>query len=204
MEMTFMKKNLIGINLERRKLTASAKNRLLVSGLVLGIIGTLFVGKQLYQIEQFNQAVKLPGSSTTKGFNAEFKFEAKYAAAYHLAKLGRYQDASQLFGQLLEMHATKAQLAAVHYNLGNIFLLRGLLVNHNASDNPDGKVKDEAEYLINQAKLAYQHSLRLDHTHIDVKHNLDRVLRLLPETPSSTNEQEELGIVMGNIPSGLP
>ena len=186
-----------------RGFTVKAKNRSLVLGLISGMLGMLIIGNNLFKMDQFNQVIVSNGM-VTKEYESDFKFETKYAAAYQLAKLGRYQDASQLFGQLLEMPGTKKQLAAVHYNLGNIFLLRGLLVNRNANENSLGKVQDEAEYLVNQARLAYQQSLRLDHTKVDVKHNLDRVLRLLPETPGNQNEQEELGIVMGNIPSGLP
>ncbi len=51
--------------------------------------------------------------------------------------------------------------------------------------------------------MAYEQSLRLDSHHIDAKYNLDRVLRLLPENAVAKDEQEKLGIVMGNIPSGL-
>ena len=168
--------------------------------LVLGIGGTLVVGKHLYDIEQFNKAV----TSNSNVSNDSYKFEAKFANAYQLARNGRFQDASQLFGQLMEMPATKTQRSAVQYNLGNIFLMRGLMVNHNASEGGNGKVKDEAEYLINQAKLAYQQSLRLNPYFMDAKYNLDRVLRLLPENSVAKNDQDELGIVMGNIPSGLP
>ncbi|HSI43876.1 MAG TPA: hypothetical protein VK949_05995 [Methylotenera sp.] len=185
------------------KLTVRGKNRLLVTLLLIGIIGTFVTGKHLYGIEQFNMAVTANG----KVAKDDYKFEAKYAAAYQLARNGRYQDASQLFGQLLEMTASKSQLSAVQYNLGNIFLVRGLLVNHNATAGEsaeENKVKDEAQYLINQAKLAYQQSLRLDHSHLDAKYNLDRALRLLPENPVAKDDQDELGIVMGNIPSGLP
>lgn len=175
--------------------SVKAKNRVLLLILILGIGGSLTAGKQLYQIEQFNSAAE----SGTKLPSNDFKFEAKYAAAYQLASNGRYQDASQLFGQLMEMPANKRQLAAVQYDLGNLFLTRGLLVSRNG-----GEVKDEAEYLINQARMAYQQSLKLDNSHMDVHYNLDRVLRLLPENPTYKNEQEEIGIVMGNIPTGLP
>ncbi|PPC94157.1 MAG: hypothetical protein CTY33_05005 [Methylotenera sp.] len=183
-----------------KALSVRNKNRILVALLVLGIGGTLATGKHLYMMEQFNQAAATNG----KVSNDHFKFEAKFANAYHLAKNGRYQDASQLFGQLMEMPATNSQISAVHYNLGNIFLMRGLMVNHNANEGGNGEVKDEAEYLINQAKMAYQQSLRLDNQWMDARYNLDRVLRLLPENPVAKNDQDELGIVMGNIPSGLP
>ncbi len=178
-----------------KKMTVAGKNKLLVIMLILGLIGALATGKHLYTIEQFNRALTNNG----KVNNSDFKFEAKFASAYQLAKSGRYQDASQLFGQLMEMKATKSQVSAVQYNLGNIFLTRGLLVNHNGD-----AVKDEAEYLITQAKMVYQQSLRLDNNHIDAKYNLDRVLRLLPENTIAKDEQDQLGIVMGSIPSGLP
>lgn len=183
-----------------KTLSVAGKNRILVALLVIGIVGTLAIGKHLYSIEQFNKAATTNGKVT----NTDFKFEAKYASAYQLAKNGRYQDASQLFGQLMEMQGTKSQISAVQYNLGNIFLMRGLLVNHNANEGGNGEVKDESEYLINQAKMAYQQSLRLDNQHIDARYNLDRVLRLLPENPIAKDDQDQLGIVMGNIPSGLP
>jgi hypothetical protein len=52
--------------------------------------------------------------------------------------------------------------------------------------------------------MAYQQSLRLDNRFMGARYNLDRVLRLLPEHSIAKNDQDELGIVMGNIPSGLP
>jgi mxaK protein len=171
------------------------KTRCLIVICLLGMTTVLWSGKQLYEIEQFNRLVKSggipPGDS--------YPFEARYAAAITVAKQGRYQDAAQLFSQLLERGGTPAQVAAVHYNLGNIFLLRGLIVNRNGTT-----VKDEAEFLFNQARLAYEQSLRLDSRHLDVKHNLDRVLSMLPEIPGSIDEQEKPGVVMGSIPTGLP
>lgn len=183
-----------------RTLSVAGKNKLLVALLLIGIAGTLATGNHLYTIEQFNKAAAANGKVNAD----DFKFEAKYATAYQLAKNGRYQDASQLFGQLMEMQGTKSQISAVQYNLGNIFLMRGLLVNHNANEGENSEVKDDAEYLINQAKMAYQQSLRLDNRYIDARYNLDRVLRLLPENPIAKDDQDQLGIVMGNIPSGLP
>ena len=175
--------------------SVKAKNRALVLMLGIGILGAMLTGKHLYAIEQFNKAVQSGG----KPSNADFKFEAKYAAAYGLARSGRYQDATQLFGQLMESHGSASQISAVQYNLGNIFLIRGLMVHRN-----NGVVKDEAEYLINQARMAYQQSLRLDNSHMDARYNLDRALSLLPENPVAHDDQDKLGIVMGNIPTGLP
>jgi len=175
--------------------SVKAKNRVLVAMLVTGLVGAILVGKQVSDIEQFNQMV-LAGQ---KPASSNYPFEAKYAAAYALATQGRYQDATQLFSQLMESRGTPSQIAAVQYNLGNIFMVRGLMVNHNGDT-----VKDEAEYLLNQARLAYEQSLRLDNSHLDARHNLDRVLSMLPENPNAQDEQDKLGIVMGNIPTGLP
>lgn len=171
------------------------KTRILILLLVLGLVGAMLTGKKMAEIEQFNQLVSIGQTPDA----SDYPFESKYASAYTLAVNGRYQDATQLFNQLMESPATSAQIAAVQYNLGNIFMLRGLMVNHNGEE-----VKDEALYLLNQARLAFEQSLRLDNQHLDARHNLDRVLSLLPEDLSTDGDQEKLGIIMGNIPTGLP
>lgn len=181
----------------------STRNLVLMAGLAIGIAGAASQLYELHQMNSFNVAV----SAGKTPDHDKLNFEAKYAAAYWLARSGRYQDATQLFTQLMEAGGTPEQRAAVQYNLGNIFFLRGLLVNHNggsASTVGDTFVHDEAEYLLTQAKMAYEQSLRLDNTHLDVRHNLDRVLSMLPEDATAQDEQDKLGIVMGNLPVGLP
>ncbi len=173
----------------------SARNLVLLTGLALGIAGAAAQLYELHRMNGFNAAV----SAGKTPDHDKLSFEAKYAAAYRLARSGRYQDATQLFTQLMEAGGTPEQHAAVQYSLGNIFFLRGLLVNHNGST-----VHDEAEYLLTQAKSAYEQSLRLDNTHLDVRHNLDRVLSMLPEEAAAQGEQDKPGIVMGNLPVGLP
>ena len=170
------------------------KNRILVAMLIVGMLGVLFFGKKLSEAEYFNKAVAVGASPD----HPDFRFESRYAAAYAFAVSGRYHDATQLFNQLLELPATPRQRSAVQYSLGNIFLIRGLMVHRNGET-----VRDEAEYLLNQARLAYQQSLRLDPRHWDARYNLDRVLSMLPANPTE-NEQDEAGVIMGNIPTGLP
>lgn len=171
------------------------KNKLLLALLALGMAGVLYTGAKIHKIEQFNLAALTGGQPNPKAY----PYEAKFAAAYWLAKQGRYQDAAQLYGQLLETKGTPDQVAAVQYNLGSLFMIRGLMVNHNGET-----VKDESEYLLNQARLAFQQSLRLDSSHMDVRYHLDWVLSMLPAEPGQEEKQDKMGIVMGNIPTGLP
>ena len=66
-------------------------------------------------------------------------------------------------------------------------------------------VRDEAEYLLRQAKTAYQQSLRLDNSNWGARHNLDRLLTMLPGTPTpGVGESDTPGLIMGSIPVGLP
>jgi mxaK protein len=176
--------------LSAKKLTA-----FLLATTVLAAAGAAWEANRIRQIDNFNRAVsagKTPVTDTQS-------FQAKFSAAYWLAKGGRYQDATLLFLQLAES-GTPSQRAAVQYNLGNIFFLRGLAIN-----GRDLTVRDEAVYLVTQAKNAYMQSLRLDNSHWDVRHNLDRVLGMLPEDPvPGVGESDSPGLIMGNIPVGMP
>lgn len=176
--------------LSAKKLTIGLAALALASG-----IGATWHAYRIQQIERFNTAVSNGKTPTTDTQS----FEAKFSAAYWLAKAGRYQDSTLLFLQLLE-HSTPTQKSAVQYNLGNIFFLRGLLIN-----GRDMTVRDEAVYLFTQAKTAYIQSLKLDNTHWDARHNLDRILMMLPDDPApGVGESDSPGLIMGNIPVGLP
>jgi len=150
---------------------------------------------RMQQIAAFNEAIsagKPPRSDLQS-------FEAKFATAYWLAKNERYKEATLLFNKALN-GANAEQKAAIHYNLGNIFFLRGLIINGTSMT-----VRDEAEYLLRQAKTAYLQSLRLDNSNWGARHNLDRLLTMLPSTPTpGVGESDTPGLIMGNIPVGLP
>jgi len=176
--------------LSAKKLTAI----LLVTAIV-SAAGAAWQANRIRQIENFNRAVQAGKTPTTDTQS----IEAKFSAAYWLSRSGRYQDATLLFLQLLEK-ATPAQQAVVQYNLGNIFFLRGLAIN-----GRDITVRDEAIYLISQAKTAYMQALRLDSNLWGARHNLDRVLSMLPDDPApGVGEGDSPGLIMGNIPVGLP
>ena len=166
--------------------------------LVIAIISTLNAGysyRRIQQIDAFNLAV-----STGKPPETDLQsFEAKFSTAYWLAKNERYKEATLLFNKAINS-ADNTQKAAIQYNLGNIFFRRGLAIN-----GANMTVRDEAEYLFVQAKTAYQQSLRLDNSFWDARHNMDRILTMLPGTPTpGVGESDTPGLIMGSIPVGLP
>jgi len=162
---------------------------------IIATASTIYNFSRMQQIKAFNEAIsegKPPKSDLQS-------FEAKFATAYWLAKNERYKEATLLFNKALN-GATTEQKAAIHYNLGNIFFLRGLIINGTSMT-----VRDEAEYLLRQAKTAYLQSLRFDNSNWGARHNLDRLLTMLPATPTpGVGESDTPGLIMGNIPVGLP
>lgn len=158
-------------------------------------IASVYYYQRIGKIEAFNEAI-----STGKPPKTDLQsFEAKFSTAYWLAQNERYKEATLLFNKALN-GATTEQKAAIQYNLGNIFFRRGLAIGGTSYT-----VKDEAEYLLLQAKTAYMLSLRQDNTNWGARHNLDRLLTMLPETPTpGVGESDSPGLIMGNIPVGLP
>lgn len=157
--------------------------------------GAAYELNRIRQIDNFNAAVIAAKSPVTD----QQSYEAKFSTAYWLARNERYKEATLLFTQLLN-GGTNKQRAIVQHNIGNIFFLRGLIIN-----GTNDKVRDEAEYLFRQAKVAYVHSLKLDNHHWGTRHNLDRLLTLLPATPTpGVGDSDTPGLMMGTIPVGLP
>lgn len=159
------------------------------------LAGSVFTYRHIQQIDAFNVAVLAGKTPETD----KESFEAKFATALYLAKKERFKEATLLFTALIPK-ANAAQKSAVQYNVGNIFLLRA-----NAMGGRGAAVSQETEYLLQQSKTAYVASLKLDNTQWDAKHNLDRLLGLLPETPTpGVGEGDKAGLIMGNVPVGLP
>lgn len=162
---------------------------------IICLLGSLYSYKRMKQINAFNHAI-LAGKTPDTDKDS---FEAKFATALYLAKKERYKESILLFSALMP-NANVAQKSALQYDLGNIFFLRANQMSGNTAS-----VHQEAEYLMNQAKVAYVSSLKLDHTQWDAKHNLDRLLGLIPEIPTpGVGEGDKAGLIMGNIPVGLP
>ncbi len=168
---------------------------LLIIIAVISAVNTAYLYTRVKQIDAFNIAISvgLPPKTDLQSF------EAKFSTAFWLAKNERYKEATLLFNKALNS-ANTTQKSAIQYNLGNIFFRRGLTIN-----GSNMTVRDEAEYLFHQAKTAYQQSLRLDNTFWDARHNMDRILTMLPGTPTpGAGESDTPGLIMGSIPVGLP
>lgn len=168
---------------------------LLIVVAIISAFSSVYLYNRIKQIDAFNLAV-----STGKPPETDLQsFEAKFATAFWLAKNERYKEATLLFTKAINT-ANTTQKAAIQYNLGNIFFRRGLIIN-----GANMTVRDEAEYLFRQAKTAYQQSLRLDNSYWDARHNMDRILTMLPGTPTpGVGESDTPGLIMGSIPVGLP
>jgi tetratricopeptide (TPR) repeat protein len=166
--------------------------------IILIILSSLGAGYEYYRIKQiqaFNDAI-LHGKSPVTDMQS---FEAKFATAYWLAVNERYKESTLLYTHLLEK-ADDKQKATIQHNLGNIYFLRGLAIN-----GTNMTVGKETEYLLRQAKNLYQQSLKIDNSYWGTKHNLDRLIMLLPGTPTpGVGESDSPGLIMGNIPVGLP
>ena len=184
----------MGLNL-LKALNTRVLSWLLVLLAIASTAGAAYEVKRIMQIQAFNAAI-LDAKSPKTDVQS---FEAKFATAYWLAKNERFKEATLLYTHLLE-HASVKQRAAIQHNIGNIYFLRGLALN-----GTNMKVGKETEYLLRQAKNQYQQSVRLDNTHWDTRHNLDRLVLLLPGTPTpGVGESDSPGLIMGNIPVGLP
>ena len=157
--------------------------------------GAAYEVHRILEIQAFNDAISHAKSPKTDMQS----FQAKYATAYWLAKNERYKESTLLYTHLLEK-ANDKQKAAIQHNLGNIYFLRGIAIN-----GTNMTVGKETEYLFRQAKNLYQQSLKIDNSNWGTRHNLDRLIMLLPGTPTpGVGESDSPGLIMGNIPVGLP
>ena len=167
---------------------------------VIGVILLILISSSVFkliQIKSFNEIIKSGDSPAI--FSQSY--QARFSAAFRLAEKEYYKEATNLFNNLTN-EGSNNQKSAVHHNIGNIFFKRGLFINGSSNDS---KVRAEAEYLFRQAKKAYEQSLKYDNTHWDTKHNLDRLLTLLPSEPTpGVGDSDSPGLIMGNIPVGLP
>lgn len=178
---------------------AFSVKKLVIGLIVIAVAATaaiLYTWQRIEQADAFNQAIL---SAKTPQTDLQ-SFEAKYAVAYWLAKHERYKEATLLFAKLID-GSTPTQRAAILHNIGNIFFLKAIQV----TGGNDNSTRDEVEYLLTQAASSYKNALKADNSHWGTRRNYDRVMSLLPEKPTpGVGESENPGLIMGNIPNGLP
>ncbi|WP_124551785.1 hypothetical protein [Methylophilus methylotrophus] len=178
---------------------ALSVKKLVIGLIVIAVAATaaiLYTWQRIEQADVFNQAIL---SAKTPQTDLQ-SFEAKYAVAYWLAKHERYKEATLLFAKLID-GSTPTQRAAILHNIGNIFFLKAIQV----TGGNDNSTRDEVEYLLTQAASSYKNALKADNSHWGTRRNYDRVMSLLPEKPTpGVGESENPGLIMGNIPNGLP
>ncbi|PPD13467.1 MULTISPECIES: hypothetical protein [Methylophilus] len=178
---------------------ALSVKKLVIGLIVIAVAATaaiLYTWQRIEQADAFNQAIL---SAKTPQTDLQ-SFEAKYAVAYWLAKHERYKEATLLFAKLID-GSTPTQRAAILHNIGNIFFLKAIQV----TGGNDNSTRDEVEYLLTQAASSYKNALKADNSHWGTRRNYDRVMSLLPEKPTpGVGESENPGLIMGNIPNGLP
>lgn len=178
---------------------ALSVNKLVIGLIVVATVaaGTItYSWQRIKQVEAFNQAVAKAKSPQTD----QQSFEAKYAVAYWLGKNERYKESTLLFTKLIEQ-ANPSQRAAILHNVGNMFFMRAIQM----TGGNDNSTRDEMEYLLSQAATSYKSALKADNSNWGTRRNYDRVLGLLPEKPTpGVGESDNPGLIMGNIPNGLP
>jgi len=169
---------------------------LLIIIAIVATVGGLAELNRIRQINAFNQAINSGKNPKTD----KQSFEAKYATAYWLAKNERFKESTLLYSQLTQK-GTPIQRSAVQHNIGNMFFLKALQI----SGGNDSKIRDEVEYLLMQAHSSYKQALKQENSHWGTRRNLDRVITLLPTNPTpGVGESDSPGLIMGNIPNGLP
>lgn len=168
----------------------------LIAVIVIAASVALYNFNRIQKIKAFNLAVSTGNPPQTD----RQSYEAKYASAYWLANKGITKEATLLFTQLTQK-GTPYQRASVYHNIGNIFFLKALQIGGNNTVEE----RDEIEYMLTQAHGAYKQALKLDNSNWGTRRNLDRVITLLPKTPTpGVGESDSPGLIMGNIPVGLP
>lgn len=166
-------------------------------GVAVASIATMaYSWQHMQQTQAFNQAVTSAKTPQTE----QQSFEAKFAVAYWLAKNDRYKEATLLYSKLLDSGSPQQRSAVLH-NIGNMFFLKAIQV----TGGNDNSTRDETEYLLTQAMTSYKNALKIDNGNWGTRRNFDRVISLLPEKPTpGVGESDNPGLIMGNIPNGLP
>lgn len=180
---------------EPAKHPGKSKNIVLALLLLAGIVGSVYQGYQYWRAQQVNTALR-QGQLVS---DTHYPLQQKFSAAYAQGQKQDYKHAMQTYNQLLEVPITTRQQSMVHANIGYNMLKLGL----SRRLNEDGSLIDDSRYDITQAKSALEQSLRLAPDNVVAKFNLSVLLSLLPKNMGNA-EKEKSGVLLSNMPIGLP
>ncbi|QSA97378.1 MxaK protein [Methylococcus sp. EFPC2] len=162
---------------------------------------------RIYRLNLFNADLAVLSAGNDLPVERRFGAEAPVllARAAHLASLGRYDDALDIYARVSDSEEVEVRQAAL-YDLGNLQLRR-------AAELAEKLETRRAVPLLELAKAAYRGALALDPGDWDAKYNLEFAMRLLPEmarrnsggdeTPPEEETRRNWTTLPG-FPRGLP
>jgi mxaK protein len=149
----------------------AAPARILLAVSVLLLIAAAGTAWRLKQMERWNHLIAR-GEVVSAGDKAPA--EVRFASAYALSEKGDVEGALSLYRQI-EDEAQLGLRIAAKYNSANLYLKQALALR--GASEASGALP-----LAELAKEEYRDLLRLDNTDWDAKYNLERALRLAPES----------------------
>jgi mxaK protein len=145
--------------------------RILLGISILLLLGAAFEGWRLKQIAHWNELIV---SRETASAGDKAPAEVRFASAYALSENGDIEGALSLYRQIEDEPQLDLRLAA-KYNSANLYLKQALALRGASEASP-------ALPLVELAKEQYRDLLRLDNADWDARYNLERALRLAPES----------------------
>ena len=144
--------------------------------LLLLVAATTFDLWRLWQVEQWNRTIT-DGSVVSR--EGELPPEAKFAKAFLLEQNGEHQRALSLY-QEIDGSRREELVAAARFNAANIYLRW-------AQDLHAQEGIRQAMPLVELAKQSYRDLLRTRADYWDARYNLERALRLFPESDEQSD-----------------
>lgn len=166
--------------------------------LALLVAAALVEGLGLARDRALNRAIADGSVLTLAG---DLPAPALFARAYHLERKGNHQAALDLY-QRVAAAGDPALAQAARYNSGNIYLRQALRL-------ADAGTPQQMLSLAELAKGSYREALRGDSGDWDAKYNLERALRLVPDTEDigaaePPSRSERAVTTMKGLSLGLP
>jgi mxaK protein len=175
-------------------------NSVLILILMVSLAGIGYSAYKHQKIQHINKTLR-----TGQVLKSEtYPLHAKFSSAFFQGSKDDYKHAVQTYGQALDIESKSrkpdiALQARIHYNIATNLFLYGL----SRDLNDDGSLKDESKYSFNQAKAAYEQSLRLYSENSRAKFNLSLLNSVTPINMTNA-PKDQTGVELSNTPIGLP